>query len=220
MSLYTTELRFICETNAGLSESVGYNDVDRIIDLAIPNIFNFDFPIFDEKYRNVLCHKILKHYYTREISEETVGLWRLRLNTKMNEIMPYYNKLYSAWSIEFNPLHDTDFTTNRLDTKTNDENTKSTTNGTGWNLYSDTPQGSLQNIENETYLTNATKNTENATGETDRLATTTDEYIEQLTGKSSGKSFSEMLGEYKEHLINIDILVISELSTLFFGLWE
>lgn len=220
MSLYTTEVRFICETMAGLTDSVGYSDVNSIIDKAIPKIFNFDFPIFDKNYRNVLCHKILKHYYTREISEETVGLWKLRLNTKMNEIMPYYNKLYSAWAVPFNPLHDTDFTKTTENTQSQNENTESTTNGTGWNMYSDTPQGSLRNIENETYLTNATKNTETATGNTDRTATTTDKYIENLVGKSSGKSFSVMLGEYKENLINIDMLVIADLSPLFFGLWE
>ena len=94
MSKYTTEVRFICERYAGLSESAGYAEVDSIIDEAIPNIFDFDYPIFDESYRNVLNHKILKHYYTREIGMETVGLWKLKLNTKMNEIMPYFNERY------------------------------------------------------------------------------------------------------------------------------
>ncbi len=53
------------------------------------------YPIFDEDYRNELQKKILLKYYTREICEETFGLWKLRLNSKMNEIMPYYNQLYS-----------------------------------------------------------------------------------------------------------------------------
>ena len=87
MSKYTTELRYICEMYAG-GESKGYSDVNKVIQAAIPKVFDFDFPIFDEAYRNVLCTKILKHYYTREIAAETVGLWKLWLDTKMNEIMP------------------------------------------------------------------------------------------------------------------------------------
>ena len=67
MSKYTTEVRFICEQASGLTESKGYNDTNSIIDLAIPKIFNFNFPIFDEGYRGVLERKILKHFYTREI---------------------------------------------------------------------------------------------------------------------------------------------------------
>ena len=54
------------------------------------------FPIFDENYRSVLETKILRHYYTREIGFETVGLWKHYLKTKLNEIMPKYNKLYEA----------------------------------------------------------------------------------------------------------------------------
>ena len=105
MSKYTTEVRFICETAIGLGESKGYTDVDTIITNAIPKIFTFTFPIFDENYRSVLEKKILKHFYTREICEETVGLWKLRLDTKLNEIMPYYNKLYKSELLEFNPLY-------------------------------------------------------------------------------------------------------------------
>ena len=110
MSKYTTELRYICEIGAGLDESVGYNSLDTVLESARPHIFDFSYPIFDESYRQVLEKKILKHYYTREISEETVGLWKLRLNIKMNEIMPYYNKLYNSELIEFNPLYTVNLT--------------------------------------------------------------------------------------------------------------
>lgn len=111
MSKYTTEVRFICETEAGYDESKGYNNVDSILNVACPKIFSFNFPIFDESYRLPLEKKILKHFYTREICEETYGLWKLRLDAKMNEIMPYYNKLYESELLKFNPLYDVDLTT-------------------------------------------------------------------------------------------------------------
>lgn len=109
MSKYTTELRFICEHDAGLYESKGYNNVNEILEACHSNVFDFDYPIFDEEYRSVLEIKILKHYYTREICAETVGLWKLFLDARMNEIMPYYNKLYESELIQFNPLYDTDY---------------------------------------------------------------------------------------------------------------
>ena len=109
MSKYTTEVRFICESKAGLDASVGYNSIDEIVTTAAPLIFNFDFPIYDENYRLPLEKRILKHYYTREISEETVGLWQLRLEDRMNLIMPYYNELYKSTLIDFNPLYDVDY---------------------------------------------------------------------------------------------------------------
>lgn len=111
MSKYTTQVRYICETAAGLEESVGYDNVNTTIQNALPKIFNFSFPIFDEAYRNVLETKIIKHYYTREIGLETVGLWKLKLDTKLNEIMPYYNQLYKSELLTFNPFYDVDLTT-------------------------------------------------------------------------------------------------------------
>ena len=53
MSKYTTEIRFICETFAGLDASVGLTQVNDVISKAREKIFDFSYPIFDEKYRGV-----------------------------------------------------------------------------------------------------------------------------------------------------------------------
>lgn len=118
MSKYTTQVRFICESVSGHTDSVGFDDVDTVIDDAIPYIFDFDFPIFDENYREVIETKILRHYYTREIGLETYGLWKLKLQTKLNEIMPYYNKLYQSELYTYNPLYDVDMTTTNVGQRT------------------------------------------------------------------------------------------------------
>lgn len=252
MSKYTTEVRFICEQAAGYNESQPYDKINAIIQKSIPKIFSFDFPIFDENYRNVLCTKILRHYYTREICEEVVGLWKLRLETRLNEIMPYYNQLYKSELITFNPMHDTDLTTennaSRTETRQETENNtedktgenarnrdytdKATTTGessvtnedsgtttntnTSNDLYSDTPQGSLQNVENETYLTNARKisdskneaRTNKATGSSTDTTTlndtanekTTDTYEENITRDKTGHSKFDSTDSYIQTL--------------------
>lgn len=252
MSKYTTEVRFVCEQAAGYNESQPYDKINEIIQKSIPKIFSFNFPIFDEKYRNVLCTKILRHYYTREICEEVVGMWKLRLETRLNEIMPYYNQLYKSELITFNPMYDTDLTTennaNRTETRQETENNtedktgenarnrdytdKATTTGessvtnedsgtttntnTTNDLYSDTPQGSLQNVENETYLTNARKisdskneaRTNTATGSSTDTTTlndtanekTSDTYEENITRDKTGHSKLDSTDSYIQTL--------------------
>lgn len=127
MSKYTTEIRFICETLNGQDTSSGYTSVNEILNNVHNKVFDFDYPIFDEDYRPVLEKKILKHYYTREIGYETYGRFKLALDAKMNEIMPYYNKLYNSELIEFNPMYDFDETT--VGKMTHDDEINEVTNG-------------------------------------------------------------------------------------------
>lgn len=202
LSKYTTEIRFICERFAGLDESQGFTKVDDIVEKARHSIFE-KYPIFDENYRGVLETKILKHFYTREIGFETVGLWLLKLNQKMCEIMPYYNQFYESEKLSFNPLVNIDTsqsstrddsttsnaqtaqaTTNeRVNTVSKDSNestlssskaaednktiygSKVVTSGNDDISESDTPQGTLINVENNTYLSKFTRNHKNISDE-------------------------------------------------------
>lgn len=271
MSVYTTQVRFICEAEAGLKHSVGYDDVNTVIQNAIPKIFNFSWPIFDESYRNVLETKILKHYYTREIGLETYGLWKLKLDTKLNEIMPYYNQLYKSALLEFNPLYDVDITRNHTGKKTGTEALKgnvdingqvlvdnhgnvnttddttvaNTTTSENIDKFSATPQGAIDNLRNEKYLTNARMvndtNTSNGTttGKTDtstdsttdtttNTTTTTnnsttinntEDYLETVKGKQGTQSYASLIMEFRETFLNIDMMVIEDLGELFMNIW-
>lgn len=134
MSKYTTEVRFICESYCGLDESKGFDDVDTIVTNAANRIFE-SFPIFDEEYRLPLEKKILRHYYTREICAETVGLWKLWLNNRMNEIMPYYNQLYRSAMLELEPFNDVDYTVDHQGSGTTDETVDGTSSNTGTVSY-------------------------------------------------------------------------------------
>lgn len=90
MANYTTELRTIVEYYGNNNEVGNAASINDSIKKALPHIFD-DFNIFDDNYREVLETKIIKHFYTREIAYETVALWRFKLNTKLDEIMPLYN---------------------------------------------------------------------------------------------------------------------------------
>lgn len=227
MSKYTTEVRFICEQKCLQEESLGENSVDAVIANSWKKIFTTKCAFFDEDYRSVLCRKILKHYYTREIGFETVGLWELWMNRRLEEIMPYYNQLYKSAQLEFNPLYDVDYKRegNRAnDGKAHDWGTSSNVNeNTHRDLYSETPQGALTGVETETYLTDARKVTDNGLNsgsfDNENETNTTEEYTERIYGKMSGGNYSKMLNEYRTTLLNIDMQVIEEFSDLFMGLW-
>lgn len=278
MSKYTTEVRFICETAAGLSDSTGQTSVNDVLARSHKKVFNFDYPIYDERYRAILEKKILKHYYTREICAETVGLWKLWLDSRMNDIMPYYNELYKTTLYEVNPLYDVDYHVERKQdrTESGNENTNSATSGSGESetstssdtsgsgssthnqtdnrvtnskrARSDTPQGTLQNLENMSYLsegeiTNGTDvNTQNGTdsstmsqntssggeqsysdnsetsGSREHEITSVDEYVEHVYGIHSG-GYSQRIKEFRSTLINIDAMIINELSDLFMNIY-
>lgn len=177
MSKYTTEVRYICEHFSGLGESVGYDDVEQVIKNCLPKVFDFNFPIFDESYRSVLETKILRHYYTREIGLETVGLWKLKLNTKLNEIMPFYNQLYKSELIEFNPLYDVELTRERKIEGTGTKDTENSENRNGENRA-------------ETSQSNNNKVTENGS-DNGTLNSTADGTQNQNTSGSGTKMYSD-----------------------------
>lgn len=131
MSKYTTELRYICEN---ISPEIPAYNTKAIIENALPVIFNFDFPIWEENYRTTLEKKIIKHYYFSEIGQETVARWQFQLDTLLNEILPKYNLMYKNATWDFNALVDvdkeenTDFT--RSDKGTNESSATGSTNRT------------------------------------------------------------------------------------------
>lgn len=242
MSKYTTEIRFICETESGLSESVDGARVEEIIASARIKIFNFDYPIFDDAYKEVLETKILKHFYTREIGLETYGLWKLKLNDKLNLIMPYYNKLYESELLEFNPLYDVNYTRSGSESLSQSESTSNSlsssesnsasnsSEGSEWSLYQDTPQNALQGVQTYEYLTNATNNKNNGRSQAlenrvassntigARQALDTKGYLESIQGYRNNNP-SKLLEDYRDTFINIDMMIIGELENLFMGLW-
>lgn len=229
MSNYTTELRYLCESYAGLNKSSGFSDVEKIIAQAAPKVFDFTFPIYDENYRLPLEIKIIRHFYTREICEETVGLWKLRLSARLNEIMPYFNELYKSAALEFDPLGNEKYTRtysrNSTDDRTDNGTSKNTTEETGkntiaksdksnsatsgdssgYNYESDTPQGSIGSDAWLTYLSKINKNTENTSGSvtyTGSEDTTNDTTKNQtVNGTTDNKTNIKSVEEYTETIL-------------------
>lgn len=167
MGKYTVELNEYLKFLAGAETPPR---VLNIIEASRQKIFDEDYPIFDESYRQTLETKILRHYYFREIGFETVARFKEYLNRTMWEIMPYYNKLYLSELLHFNPLYDTDMYTsskrktdgNSTDTSTTNrdstraENEVGTDNRIGTGTSTDTSTGTSTSTDTSTDTSTST----------------------------------------------------------------
>lgn len=123
MAVYTEQLR---ELIAGVLEDAGYDvesmTIKQALTTAAPLIFEDDIPFFDEDYRLPLETKILRHYYMREIGQETEDAFIFYLNRDMQEQMPYFNKLYQSELYDFDPLIGENRTVKHTGTSANSRN--------------------------------------------------------------------------------------------------
>lgn len=201
----------------------------RAIELA-PNgdIGLNDYPIFDPAYREPLNQKIIAHYHSREIGMETIGKFTFAMKRRMNEIMPYYNDLYKSQRMEFDPLATMDIRTittgeSQVESEGHSESVNNANTESGSRaVQSTTPQAMLSGSGD--YASSAADTTSKGTSagsgnENSESATTEQNNAEShVTGyQGSGAS---LIMEYRRSLMNVDMLVIDELSDLFMGVWD
>jgi hypothetical protein len=132
MSSYTIPLKDIVALYS-MDESMAIKDQ---IETARPKLFDFDYPIFDENYRNVFETHFIRNFFMREIGFESEGLFKFNLETWLNIHMPYFNKIFESELIDYDPLTNTkmDESSNRKgssnQTSTSSSDSTSATNST------------------------------------------------------------------------------------------
>ena len=243
MSKYTTQLRWIVENE---QKVVPYSEKERYTKAVYRKIGLSEYPIYDETYRRILNDKIIDHFFFREIGFETVAQFAWYMRRTMNEIMPYYNKLYEAELMVDDPLSDFDKTWRETwdrdidDTGTignvNESTTEVDTSGTtnNRNVFQDTPRSLLGNtgtptIENADYATTVTYDdggsTDESTTTVNGEATRTTDMNRDDSGwrerNESGRNVAqiELFEKLKDKYMNLDMEIINHLEDLFMGLW-
>lgn len=189
MARYTTQVRTICETVAGLSDSVGYTDVETVLNDSWDKIFTA-FPIYDEAHRADLCKKILRHYYMDEIAFETYGLWQLTINTKLVEIMPQYNSLYKASAEIINPLYNKSLSRRYDGTSKGTNKDTRTDNLTDTASATTTATGTDMRTDNLTDTNGGSVVTKSDSKRTDALKAVTDNTSTSTTTSSASNNSS------------------------------
>lgn len=96
-----------------LSEIMERHGVDTI-DGAVPKaaVFGLDkYPLFDESYRHHLNRKFIARFWNREIGHESDEMFRMRVDTRMREIMVEHNQRYLSEQFKFDPFNTIDIKT-------------------------------------------------------------------------------------------------------------
>lgn len=223
--------------------SLGYDTPEKL------HLDSKHYDIFDEKYRDTLNYKIVQRYCMREIGQETPQQFIFMLGRKMNENMPYFNQLYESTLKKFDPLTNTGLETitdtdnvsqssgkssgDQHSTTKSDSQSSSDNHQKATSANSETPQTRVEDFNN--YVTSANQTESDAkvnshdqqTSSTDSNSHTSTDFTHQNdTGKSDSKttgynglSPSQLLQQWRDTMINIDIMVLDSLEPCFMQIW-
>lgn len=211
-------------------------------------IFDFDYPLSEKVDKKEFEINILNKFMKRRIGTESFTDFKIELEVKLNEIMPKYNKMFDSfidWDL-FNLGEETIHTLESIENgsenmtsnakselnNTSNNTTNNTTENTNRNSYSDVPQNQIQDVENESYLTdyrkivennknNVTSNdSSNSIGTNENTSNTNRQNNNNLTEKTI-RTPSDKLNLYlqmQDNIKNIYTLIYNDLSSLFYGL--
>lgn len=233
MAKYTIELGRLIKSgfDIGLADYPIFDENHRtdlnnkIIQHYYHSEIGLETPALFKRYLNNKMREIMP-YYNKMYESETLEF--NPLDTFNKEI----NETYTGNNTGTTEMHNSG-----TSSENGGNNSTATTTGTGKNVFSDTPQGLLANgdIDDEKYATNATiaGNTETETG-ANTFSNTANQSTNSMTtvngqqhsgrvrtekGKDGTQSYSKLLEEYRQTILNIDMMIIDELSPLFMGIW-
>lgn len=193
------------------------------------DVWAFDYPSYYQGADKVAFEqKVVDHYRFRQIGSETVGRWLHQFRTRIREIMPYYIQLYKSQelmeSIE-DPFGNVDIVETFEQESTGKSNTNATSTSTD-NLdrehrFSNTPQGTIENIDK--YMTEASKDKDTNTGTSASSGSSesggTTKHTLTRKGNQGVNTYAHDMKELRETYLNIDLMIIRELNDLFLGVY-
>ena len=136
--------------------------------------------------------------------------------------MPKYNVLYQKQEASINNLlGNVDLAENTSRTNSNSISTNSASISNNKNLFQDTPQGQLDftDLENQTWATNYTMNNSGINDTSSSSGSASETFGRTITGNNGNKYTIDVLDDIKNKFMNIDLLIINELSDLFMGIF-
>ena len=207
-------------------------------------IFNFDYPLTENETREKFECMILNHFLMRRIGYDTVTAFRIALDVKLNEIMPFYNKMFDmldGWDlfnngevttrVQSDSRNITDTNTNTTNqTTSGNDSINNTSTSTSDRRNSNTPQNELSDVRDGKYVSNYDYDTNNDTNVTTSTSSNTLNSTNNSNGTSSNignleetitRTPSDKIRIYKEFMENrksIYTLIFEELDPLFYGL--
>ena len=203
MSKYTLELRYI------------YEDENY-------NLFDFPYNLYDNDLKPWFQEKFFQHFMFYEIGFDTIGTFKQRLMSKLNDIFPYYKQLYETEirtkGIDF--MLNKDLKESYVRELTSNSNSNQESNVTSNSLSTAgqlTPSLIANSQKIDKFMDSAQKDnaTSNSTSSGESNGNSREEYTLTSQGNIGITSSAELLTKWRETLLNIDLMIFEECNDLF-----
>ena len=198
-------------------------------------LFDFEYDFYEESKKEQFEQKFIDYFYMREIEHATAEEFKHELRTKLNLIAPYYKQLYEtelkSKNIEFllnKDLKETFIREVESDTEINSNFSNESTGKTKVETLSttnDTPQNKIDDLDK--YISSASKDKnssdtlseDNGESSTQNSNTAREETTLISKGNIGTTSSAQLLRDWRDVLINIDMMILEECEELFFKLF-
>lgn len=185
------------------------------------DIFDFDYELSSKVDKDKFEIQILNHFLMRRIGSDTVTAFQIKLEDKLNTILPYYNTLFDSLA-DFSLFNSgEEITRNKVDDRniTNNSNSNSTGKNTADNRYSKYPMDQLSDIMDGSYVTEQNYNTNDTSSNTNMNTTSNDN---NKTIETIKRTPVDKMSLYKSYLetnrAKIMSLIYQDLDDLFYQL--
>ena len=203
MSKYTLELRYL------------YEDENF-------NLFDFPYNLYNNDLKPWFEEKFYQHFMFYEIGFDTIGMFKQRLMTKLNDIYPYYSQLYEteirSKGIDF--MLNKDLKESYIRELTSNSNSNQESNVTSNSLSTAgqlTPSLIANSQKIDKFMDSAQKDnsSSNSTSTGESNGNSREEYTLTSQGNIGITSSAELLAKWRDVLINIDLMIFEECNDLF-----
>ena len=203
MSKYTLELRYM------------YEDENF-------KLFDFPYNLYDNDLKPWFEEKFYHHFMFYEIGFDTIGMFKQRLMSKLNDIFPYYKQLYETEirtkGIDF--MLNKDLKESYVRELTSNSNSNQESNVTSNSLSTAgqlTPSLIANSQKIDKFMDSAQKDnsSSNSTSTGESNGNSREEYTLTSQGNIGITSSAELLAKWRETLLNIDLMIFEECNDLF-----
>ena len=203
MSKYTLELRYL------------YEDENF-------NLFDFPYNLYNNDLKPWFEEKFFQHFMFYEIGFDTIGMFKQRLMSKLNDIFPYYKQLYETEirtkGIDF--MLNKDLKESYVRELTSNSNSNQESNVTSNSLSTAgqlTPSLIANSQKIDKFMDSAQKDnsSSNSTSTGESNGNSKEEYTLTSQGNIGVTSSAELLTKWRETLLNIDLMIFEECNDLF-----
>ena len=203
MSKYTLQLRYI------------YEDENY-------NLFDFPYNLYDNDLKPWFEEKFYQHFMFYEIGFDTIGMFKQRLMSKLNDIYPYYKQLYETEirtkGIDFMLNKDLKESYVRELTSNSNSNQESNVSTSSLSTAGQLTPSLIANSQKiDKFMDSAQKDnsSSNSTSTGESSGNSKEEYTLTSQGNIGITSSAELLTKWRETILNIDLMIFEECNDLF-----